>query len=74
MIGWRAVRGYSASKKSSSLSLGILASFICYLFFFQFLGGMQGHSLFMINLGLLYTSAKLVPINKNNEEVSSLKF
>lgn len=57
--GWHTINLDIANNQNFSFSLGIFSSFIAYLIFFQFLGGMHLHSLFMINIGLLFTCSKL---------------
>ncbi len=57
--GWDAIALLKGAGKVYSLQLALFASFVCYLVFFQFIGGMQMHSLCMINIGLLFASIKL---------------
>lgn len=64
--GWNTLKAYNSQGYSTSISLGLFASFIAYLVFFQFLGGMQLHSILTINIGLLFCASKFV----NTEEDS----
>jgi O-antigen ligase len=64
--GWNSLKAYNAKGYSTSIPLGLFASFIAYLVFFQFLGGMQLHSILTINIGLLFCASKFV----NTEEDS----
>ncbi len=68
-IGWSSIFAQKGNKPDS-IGLALFASFICYLVFFQFYGGMDYHSFIMINIGLLVTYAKLSEIWKENADLS----
>ncbi|RNC83340.1 MAG: hypothetical protein ED557_11620 [Balneola sp.] len=68
--GWNSVMLLKNSGKDYSIQLALFASFICYLVFFQFLGGMQLHSLYMINIGLLFASIKIAHIEEGQAATS----
>lgn len=65
--GWDTVKKYSAEGKDSSIALALFASFCGYLVFFQFLGGMQLHSILTINIGLLFCASKFVGKREETE-------
>lgn len=58
--GWQSVKSYQSEGKSTAVSLALFASFFAYIIFFQFLGGMQLHSILTINIGLLFCASKFV--------------
>lgn len=65
--GWNTLKAYNSQGYSTSISLGLFASFIAYLVFFQFLGGMQLHSILTINIGLLFCASKFVNTEEDSE-------
>ncbi|MEX0609425.1 MAG: O-antigen ligase family protein [Balneolaceae bacterium] len=58
--GINTLKKYEARNLDSSIVLALLASFIAYMCFFQFLSGMQHHNLLMINIGLLFCTRKVL--------------
>lgn len=59
--GWLTVKFFhDKSSGMRAISLALFASFVAYLIFFQFLGGMQYHSILTINIGLLFCAHKFV--------------
>lgn len=64
--GWNTIKQYEVEEKNTSVALALFASFSGYVVFFQFLGGMQLHSILAINIGLLFCASKFV--GKNEEE------
>jgi hypothetical protein len=58
--GWNTIKMYESEGKDTSIALALFASFCGYLVFFQFLGGMQLHSILTINIGLLFCASKFV--------------
>lgn len=67
--GWNTVKKYEAEGKDTSIALALFASFCGYLVFFQFLGGMQLHSILTINIGLLFCASKFVGKREETESV-----
>ena len=65
--GWDTVKKYDAEGKDNSIVLALFASFCGYLVFFQFLGGMQLHSILTINIGLLFCASKFVGKSEETE-------
>ena len=68
--GWESVKNYEREGKSSAISLALFASFFGYIIFFQFLGGMQLHSILAINIGLLFCATKFAGNTENVESVT----
>lgn len=66
-IGWNSVKNYQKERKSTAISLALFASFFAYIIFFQFLGGMQLHSILTINIGLLFCASKFVGKSEETE-------
>ena len=62
--GWKTVMATERLKKPNSIILGLFASFIAYVIFFQFLSGMRLHSICTFNIGLLFSYGKLVQIQQ----------
>lgn len=65
--GWNTIKMYESEGKDTSIALALFASFCGYLVFFQFLGGMQLHSILTINIGLLFCASKFVGKNERSE-------
>ena len=70
-IGWTSVKNYQKEEKSTAISLALFASFFGYIVFFQFLGGMQLHSILTINIGLLFCASKFVGKDKDENLISA---
>jgi len=57
--GWLTMKFFEdKNTEVQAISLALFASFIGYLIFFQFIGGMQYHSILTINIGLLFCANK----------------
>jgi len=65
-LSYLSLKEYAKQEQDDTLILALFSSFICYLIFFQFLGGMQYHTAYMINLGLLFSSIKLIKTQKQS--------
>ncbi len=65
--GWNTIKMYESEGKDTSIALALFASFCGYLVFFQFLGGMQLHSILTINIGLLFCASKFVGTTDRTE-------
>ncbi len=61
--GWSMLNEFRDNHQSYALPLGIFAAFLSYLTFFQFLGGMQTHTIFMMTVALMFTAAKFSGIS-----------
>lgn len=68
LSGWESIKLYKEKKQSTSIVLALFASYVAYLVFFQFLGGMQYHTILTINIGLLFCARKFVDYKSDTEE------
>lgn len=58
-FGWRELKDLKAQNKNTVFQLGLFASFMCYLLFYQFYAGMLYNSLFFINIALFLVGKKI---------------